>query len=82
MMRAGGFTHKSNLIWHKVRKDTGPDGRGVGFYFRKVSEVILFGVRGKNARARPPSGQHDQSNGSECSSRSQGLTGLMVPLRH
>lgn len=54
VMRAWGFTYKSNLIWHKVRRDGGPDGRGVGFYFRNVTEVILFGVRGKNARTLAP----------------------------
>jgi N6-adenosine-specific RNA methylase IME4 len=52
VMAAWGFTYKSNLIWHKVRKDGGSDGRGVGFYFRNVTEIILFGVRGKNARTR------------------------------
>ena len=52
VMSAWGFEYKSNLIWHKVRKDGGSDGRGVGFYFRNVTEVILFGVRGKNARTR------------------------------
>jgi N6-adenosine-specific RNA methylase IME4 len=41
-----GFTYKTNLVWYKVRKDGGPDGRGVGFYFRNVTELILFGVRG------------------------------------
>src|SRR5262249_28622131 len=30
----------------RFRKDGGPDGRGVGFYFRNVTELILFGVRG------------------------------------
>ena len=54
VMRAWGFTYKSNLIWHKVRKDGGSDGRGVGFYFRNVTEVILFGVRGKDARTLAP----------------------------
>lgn len=29
---ARGFDYKTNLIWHKVRKDGGSDGRGVGFY--------------------------------------------------
>src|SRR6185437_4814584 len=53
-MQAWGFTYKSNLIWHKVRRDGGSDGRGVGFYFRNVTEVMLFGVRGKNARTLPP----------------------------
>lgn len=52
VMQAWGFNYKSNLIWHKVRKDGGSDGRGVGFYFRNVTEIILFGVRGKNARTR------------------------------
>ncbi len=54
VMKAWGFKYKSNLIWHKVRKDGGSDGRGVGFYFRNVTEVILFGVRGKNARTLQP----------------------------
>jgi N6-adenosine-specific RNA methylase IME4 len=46
VMAAWGFSYKSNLVWYKVRKDGGPDGRGVGFYFRNVTELILFGVRG------------------------------------
>ena len=54
VMRAWGFQYKSNLVWHKVRKDGGSDGRGVGFYFRNVTELILFGVRGKNARTLGP----------------------------
>ena len=54
VMRAWGFKYKSNIVWHKVRKDGGSDGRGVGFYFRNVTELVLFGVRGKNARTLPP----------------------------
>ncbi|MEM1315469.1 MAG: MT-A70 family methyltransferase [Pseudomonadota bacterium] len=54
VLSAWGFQYKSNIIWHKVRKDGGSDGRGVGFYFRNVTEVILFGVRGKNARTLAP----------------------------
>jgi N6-adenosine-specific RNA methylase IME4 len=54
VMEAWGFKYKSNLIWHKVRKDKGSDGRGVGFYFRNVTEMLLFGVRGKNARTLAP----------------------------
>ena len=54
VMAAWGFNYKSNLIWHKVRKDGGPDGRGVGFYFRNVTELVLFGVRGRNARTLEP----------------------------
>jgi N6-adenosine-specific RNA methylase IME4 len=50
VMEAWGFQYKSNLVWHKIRKDGGSDGRGVGFYFRNVTELILFGVRGRNAR--------------------------------
>jgi N6-adenosine-specific RNA methylase IME4 len=46
VMQAWGFTYKTNLVWYKVRKDGGPDRRGVGFYFRNVTELILFGVRG------------------------------------
>jgi len=54
VLRAWGFTYKSNVVWHKVRKDGGSDGRGVGFYFRNVTELILFGTRGKNARTLAP----------------------------
>lgn len=50
VLRAWGFEYKTNIVWHKIRKDGGSDGRGVGFYFRNVTEMILFGVRGKNAR--------------------------------
>lgn len=54
VMQAWGFQYKSNLVWHKIRKDGGPDGRGVGFYFRNVTELVLFGIRGKNARTLAP----------------------------
>jgi N6-adenosine-specific RNA methylase IME4 len=54
VMQAWGFNYKSNIVWHKIRKDGGSDGRGVGFYFRNVTEMILFGVRGKNARTLAP----------------------------
>ena len=54
VMAEWGFTYKSNIVWEKIRKDGGPDGRGVGFYFRNVTELILFGVRGKNARTLAP----------------------------
>ena len=53
-MRKWGFEYKTNLIWYKVRKDGGPDRRGVGFYFRNVTEVILFGIRGRKARTLAP----------------------------
>ena len=46
VMEAWGFHYKSNIVWHKIRKDGGPDGRGVGFYFRNTTELLLFGVRG------------------------------------
>jgi N6-adenosine-specific RNA methylase IME4 len=54
VMKAWGFDYKSNIIWHKIRKDGGSDGRGVGFYFRNVTEVLLFGTRGKGARTLAP----------------------------
>jgi N6-adenosine-specific RNA methylase IME4 len=54
VMKAWGFRYVSNIIWEKVRKDGEPDGRGVGFYFRNVTEVLLFGVRGKSARTLKP----------------------------
>src|ERR1043165_9287170 len=53
VMEAWGFTYKSNIVWHKIRKDGGPDGRGVGFYFRNVTELVLFGIRGKIRTLKP-----------------------------
>jgi N6-adenosine-specific RNA methylase IME4 len=53
VMRAWGFTYKTNIVWFKVRKDGGPDGRGVGFYFRNVTELLLFGIRGKMRTLQP-----------------------------
>ena len=54
VLSAWSFEYKTNLVWHKIRKDGGPDGRGVGFYFRNVTEIVLFGVRGKKARTLDP----------------------------
>jgi N6-adenosine-specific RNA methylase IME4 len=54
VLQAWGFQYKSNIVWHKIRKDGGPDGRGVGFYFRNVTELVLFGVRGTHARTLAP----------------------------
>jgi N6-adenosine-specific RNA methylase IME4 len=54
VMAAWGFEYKTNLVWLKTRKDGGPDGRGVGFYFRNVTEMVLFGIRGKDNRTLDP----------------------------
>ncbi len=54
VMKRWGFTYKTNVVWYKVRRDGGPDRRGVGFYFRNVTEIVLFGTRGRNARTLPP----------------------------
>lgn len=54
VMKAWGFEYKTNLIWEKVRKDGYPDGRGVGFYFRNVTEILLFGIKGDNNRTLAP----------------------------
>jgi len=54
VMKSWGFQYKSNIVWEKVRKDGEPDGRGVGFYFRNVTELILFGIKGSNARTLAP----------------------------
>jgi len=52
-MKKWGFTYKTNIVWYKIRKDGGPDGRGVGFYFRNVSELVLFGIKGKIRTLKP-----------------------------
>lgn len=54
VMKSWGFDYKTNIIWQKVRKDGEPDGRGVGFYFRNTTEILLFGIKGKNARTLQP----------------------------
>lgn len=53
VMKKWGFTYKTNIIWYKIRKDGGPDGRGVGFYFRNVTEMVLFGIKGKMRTLKP-----------------------------
>ncbi|MGH9413342.1 MAG: MT-A70 family methyltransferase [Terriglobales bacterium] len=57
VMQAWGFTYKTNLVWYKIRKDGGPDGRGVGFYFRNVTELLLFGIRGRQRTLAPARSQ-------------------------
>jgi N6-adenosine-specific RNA methylase IME4 len=54
VLKAWGFEYKSNIVWEKVRYDGGPDGRGVGFYFRNVTEILLFGTRGNSVRTLSP----------------------------
>jgi N6-adenosine-specific RNA methylase IME4 len=53
VMEEWGFKYKTNLVWYKTRKDGGPDGRGVGFYFRNVTEILLFGIRGSMRTQEP-----------------------------
>ncbi len=57
VMEAWGFKYVSNIVWAKRRKDGGPDGRGVGFYFRNVTELILFGVKGSMRTLAPARSQ-------------------------
>ncbi len=54
VMEEWGFKYKTNIVWHKIRKDGGPDGRGVGFYFRNTTELVLFGVKGTKVRTLRP----------------------------
>lgn len=57
VLEAWGFRYVSNIIWAKRRKDGGPDGRGVGFYFRNVTEILLFGVKGSMRTLSPARSQ-------------------------
>ncbi len=57
VMESWGFRYVSNIVWAKRRKDGGPDGRGVGFYFRNVTELLLFGVRGSMRTLAPARSQ-------------------------
>lgn len=54
VMKAWGFEYKTNIVWEKIRKDGQPDGRGVGFYFRNVTELLLFGIKGTPNRTLDP----------------------------
>jgi len=62
VMDAWGFEYKGNLVWEKVRKDGGPDGRGVGFYFRNVTEILLFGIKRKSMPNRTLAPARSQVN--------------------
>ena len=62
VMEAWGFEYKSNIVWEKVRKDGAPDGRGVGFYFRNVTELLLFGIKKKSAPNRTLAPARSQVN--------------------
>lgn len=57
VLSAWGFRYVSNIVWAKRRKDGGPDGRGVGFYFRNVTELLLFGVKGSLRTLAPARSQ-------------------------
>lgn len=61
-MDAWGFEYKGNLVWEKVRKDGGPDGRGVGFYFRNVTEILLFGIKRRSMPNRTLAPARSQVN--------------------
>jgi N6-adenosine-specific RNA methylase IME4 len=61
-LRSWGFTYKTNIVWYKIRHDGGPDRRGVGFYFRNVTELLLFGVRGNGSAARTLAAGRRQPN--------------------
>ena len=62
VMDAWGFEYRGNIVWEKVRKDGGPDGRGVGFHFRNVTELILFGIKKKSAPNRTLQSARSQVN--------------------
>lgn len=62
VMDAWGFEYKGNIVWEKVRKDGQPDGRGVGFYFRNVTELLLFGIKKKSAPNRTLAPARSQVN--------------------
>ncbi len=54
VLNAWGFRYKAHIVWSKRTKDGKPDGRCMGFYFRNVTELLLFGVRGKRSRTLSP----------------------------
>ena len=60
VMKAWGFEYKTNIVWEKVRRDGMPDGRGVGFYFRNVTELLLFGIKGDKNRTLDAGRKQDE----------------------
>lgn len=62
VMDAWGFEYKTNIVWEKTRKDGYPDGRGVGFYFRNVTELILFGIKKNSTNNRTLAPARSQVN--------------------
>ena len=56
------FEYKGNIVWEKVRKDGQPDGRGVGFYFRNVTELLLFGIKKNSSPNRTLAPARSQVN--------------------
>lgn len=79
IMKGWGFTYKTNIVWYKVRKDGGPDGRGVGFYFRNVTELLLFGIKGRIRTLAPGRRQVNilASRKQEHSKKPDGVYGLI-----
>jgi N6-adenosine-specific RNA methylase IME4 len=61
VLNACGFAYETNIVWHEAPRDERSDGRGVGFYFRNVTELALCGVRGKGPRTLGPGRR--QANG-------------------
>jgi N6-adenosine-specific RNA methylase IME4 len=52
VMTVWGFTYKTNIVWYKIRKDSGPDGCGVGCYFRNVTAARQIAAREITAREK------------------------------
>ncbi len=79
IMKKWDFEYKTNIVWYKVRKDGGPDGRGVGFYFRNVTELLLFGTRGGLRTQKPGRTQVNVviSRKQEHSRKPEGVYGLI-----
>ena len=45
-MKRWGFTYKTNIVWYKIRKDGGPDGRVLDSIFEMLqnSSCSVFAV--------------------------------------
>lgn len=54
VIEAWGFKFKTLFVWYKISKDLGPaTNSGLGYYFRNVTELMFFGVRGRLKTAAP-----------------------------
>lgn len=55
MRRHRACTGNSDFVWFNVRKEDGPAGRGVGFYFRQAEDYFpTWATYSNHSQVAPP----------------------------